>query len=237
MCEIDDRFQVINEIPSPNLVYSADYLGVDRGPWRLCSFRSSSTQAESVDVKTALYARIAAKSGRRPVSVATTWSSTLSRYLRKTGRSATGSSATRRCLPRRHSDRGFFLRQLGRQACDHHQQRGMFRRRAGSATRDSAPTPRGSTHSGMSSLNGPRTPTSPIANAPTACGIWERLRQSRARSSPLDSITDPTRRSWARLSLTGYRRFSPNSPVASPAHSVRSRCPRAVSIGRSNLWR
>jgi phenylpyruvate tautomerase PptA (4-oxalocrotonate tautomerase family) len=28
----DDRFQVINEVPSTNLIYSPDYMGFDRSP-------------------------------------------------------------------------------------------------------------------------------------------------------------------------------------------------------------
>jgi phenylpyruvate tautomerase PptA (4-oxalocrotonate tautomerase family) len=40
----DDRFQVINEVRSANLIYSPDYMGFDVAR-RSCSFRSSSTPA------------------------------------------------------------------------------------------------------------------------------------------------------------------------------------------------
>lgn len=55
---IDDRFQVINEIPSPNLVYSPDYLGFDRSP-SVVFIQIFFNAGRSVDVKAALYARIA----------------------------------------------------------------------------------------------------------------------------------------------------------------------------------
>jgi phenylpyruvate tautomerase PptA (4-oxalocrotonate tautomerase family) len=54
----DDRFQVINEIPSGNLMYSPDYLGYDRSP-SVVFVQIFFNAGRSVDVKQALYARIA----------------------------------------------------------------------------------------------------------------------------------------------------------------------------------
>jgi len=55
---IDDRFQVINEIPSQNLVYSPDYVGFDRSP-SVVFVQIFFNAGRSTDVKAALYARIA----------------------------------------------------------------------------------------------------------------------------------------------------------------------------------
>ena len=55
---VDDRFQVINEIPSANLIYSADYLGYDRSA-SVVFIQIFFNAGRSVDVKQALYARIA----------------------------------------------------------------------------------------------------------------------------------------------------------------------------------
>lgn len=54
----DDRFQVINEIPSVNLIYSPDYLGYDRSA-SVVFVQIFFNAGRSVDVKQALYARIA----------------------------------------------------------------------------------------------------------------------------------------------------------------------------------
>jgi phenylpyruvate tautomerase PptA (4-oxalocrotonate tautomerase family) len=64
----DDRSQVINEVPPANLIYSPDYMGFDRSPLvvfiqiffnrhRLEALASPA--GRSVDVKRALYARVA----------------------------------------------------------------------------------------------------------------------------------------------------------------------------------
>jgi 4-oxalocrotonate tautomerase len=53
-----DRFQVINEIPSANLIYSPDYLGFDRSP-SIVFIQIFFNAGRSVDVKRELYARIA----------------------------------------------------------------------------------------------------------------------------------------------------------------------------------
>jgi 4-oxalocrotonate tautomerase len=58
----DDRFQVINEIPSANLIYSPDYLGFDRSP-SVVFIQIFFNAGRSVDVKRALYARIAENLG------------------------------------------------------------------------------------------------------------------------------------------------------------------------------
>src|ERR1700739_935443 len=54
----DDRFQVINEIPSANLIYSPDYLGFDRSP-SIVFIQIVLNAGRSVDVKRQLYGRIA----------------------------------------------------------------------------------------------------------------------------------------------------------------------------------
>jgi phenylpyruvate tautomerase PptA (4-oxalocrotonate tautomerase family) len=64
----DDRFQVINEVPAANLIYSPDFRGFDRSPsvvfiqifFNRDRLQAVASQAgRSVDVKRALYARIA----------------------------------------------------------------------------------------------------------------------------------------------------------------------------------
>ena len=57
-----DRFQVINEIPSANLIYSPDYLGFDRSP-SVVFIQIFFNAGRSVDVKRELYARIAENLG------------------------------------------------------------------------------------------------------------------------------------------------------------------------------
>lgn len=59
---VDDRFQVINEIPSANLIYSPDYLGYDRSP-SVVFVQIFFNSGRSLDVKRALYARIAENLG------------------------------------------------------------------------------------------------------------------------------------------------------------------------------
>jgi 4-oxalocrotonate tautomerase len=61
----DDRFQVINEVPSANLIYSPDFGGFDRSPSAVFIqiFFNAARLAGSVDVKRALYARIAENLG------------------------------------------------------------------------------------------------------------------------------------------------------------------------------
>jgi phenylpyruvate tautomerase PptA (4-oxalocrotonate tautomerase family) len=65
----DDRFQVINEVPSANLIYSPDYMGFDRGPSVVFiqiffnGDRFFLNADRSVDIKRALYARIAENLG------------------------------------------------------------------------------------------------------------------------------------------------------------------------------
>jgi phenylpyruvate tautomerase PptA (4-oxalocrotonate tautomerase family) len=55
---VDDRFQVIEEVPAENLVFSPSYLGIDRrGP--VVFVQVFLNQGRSVAVKQALYARIA----------------------------------------------------------------------------------------------------------------------------------------------------------------------------------
>jgi 4-oxalocrotonate tautomerase len=54
----DDRFQVINEISSANLIYSPDYLGFDRSP-SVVFIQIVLNAGRSVDVKRQLYTRIA----------------------------------------------------------------------------------------------------------------------------------------------------------------------------------
>jgi 4-oxalocrotonate tautomerase len=58
----DDRFQVINEVPSANLIYSPDYLGFDRSP-SVVFIQIFLNAGRSVDVKRELYARIAENLG------------------------------------------------------------------------------------------------------------------------------------------------------------------------------
>jgi phenylpyruvate tautomerase PptA (4-oxalocrotonate tautomerase family) len=64
----DDRFQVINEVPAANLIYSPDFRGFDRSPsvvfiqifFNRDRLQAVASQAgRSADVKRALYARIA----------------------------------------------------------------------------------------------------------------------------------------------------------------------------------
>src|SRR3984957_11446469 len=57
-----DRFQVINEIPSANLIYSPDYLGFDRSP-SVVFIQIFFNAGRSVDVKRELYTRIAENLG------------------------------------------------------------------------------------------------------------------------------------------------------------------------------
>jgi 4-oxalocrotonate tautomerase len=63
----DDRFQVINEVPSANLIYSPDYIGFDRSPSvvfiQIFFNADRFTAGRPVDVKRALYARIAENLG------------------------------------------------------------------------------------------------------------------------------------------------------------------------------
>jgi phenylpyruvate tautomerase PptA (4-oxalocrotonate tautomerase family) len=68
----DDRFQVINEVPAANLIYSPDFRGFDRSPsvvfiqifFNQDRLQAVASQAGgSVDVKRALYARIAENLG------------------------------------------------------------------------------------------------------------------------------------------------------------------------------
>ena len=68
----DDRFQVINEVPPANLIYSPDFMGFDRGPSAMfiqIFFNRDRLEAVageaggSVDVKRALFARIAENLG------------------------------------------------------------------------------------------------------------------------------------------------------------------------------
>lgn len=54
----DDRFQVINEIRPANLIYSPDYMGFARSP-SVVFVQIFFNAGRSVDVKRALYARIA----------------------------------------------------------------------------------------------------------------------------------------------------------------------------------
>jgi 4-oxalocrotonate tautomerase len=58
----DDRFQVINEVPSANLIYSPDYRGFDRSP-SVVFIQIFFNAGRSVDVKRELYARIAENLG------------------------------------------------------------------------------------------------------------------------------------------------------------------------------
>jgi 4-oxalocrotonate tautomerase len=58
----DDRFQVINEIPSANLIYNPDYRGFDRSR-SVVFIHIFFNAGRSVDVKRALYARIAENLG------------------------------------------------------------------------------------------------------------------------------------------------------------------------------
>jgi 4-oxalocrotonate tautomerase len=86
----DDRFQVINEVPSANLIYSPDYMGFDRSPSvvfiQIFFNADQFTAGRSVDVKRALYARIAENLGAAGC-VATTFSSISSKCPKRTGRS------------------------------------------------------------------------------------------------------------------------------------------------------
>ena len=54
---VDDRFQVINEVPPANLIYSPDYRGFDRSP-SVVFIQIFFNAGRSVDVKRRLYARI-----------------------------------------------------------------------------------------------------------------------------------------------------------------------------------
>lgn len=54
---VDDRFQVINEVPLANLIYSPHYRGFDRSP-SVVFIHIFFNAGRSVDVKRALYARI-----------------------------------------------------------------------------------------------------------------------------------------------------------------------------------
>ena len=58
----DDRFQVINEVPSANLIYSPDFMGFDRSP-SVVFIQIFFNAGRSVDVKRELYARIAENLG------------------------------------------------------------------------------------------------------------------------------------------------------------------------------
>jgi phenylpyruvate tautomerase PptA (4-oxalocrotonate tautomerase family) len=53
----DDRFQVINEVPAANLIYSRDFMGFDRSP-SVVFIQIFFNAGRSVDVKRRLYARI-----------------------------------------------------------------------------------------------------------------------------------------------------------------------------------
>jgi 4-oxalocrotonate tautomerase len=53
-----DRFQVFNEVAATNLIYSPDYMGFDRSP-SVVFVQIFFNAGRSVDVKRALYARIA----------------------------------------------------------------------------------------------------------------------------------------------------------------------------------
>ena len=56
----DDRFQVIEEVPAENLIFSSSYLGIERrGP--VVFVQVFLNQGRSIAVKQALYARIAAE--------------------------------------------------------------------------------------------------------------------------------------------------------------------------------
>ena len=57
-----DRFQVINEVPAANLIYSPDYLGFERSP-SVVFIQIFLNAGRSVDVKRELYARIAENLG------------------------------------------------------------------------------------------------------------------------------------------------------------------------------
>ncbi|MGB8795617.1 MAG: tautomerase family protein [Mycobacterium sp.] len=86
-----DRFQVINEIPSANLIYSPDYLGFDRSP-SVVFIQIFFNAGRSVDVKRNC-TRGSPKIWARPGCVPTTFSSTSSKWPKRTGRSAEVSSA------------------------------------------------------------------------------------------------------------------------------------------------
>jgi phenylpyruvate tautomerase PptA (4-oxalocrotonate tautomerase family) len=97
----DDRFQVINEVPLANLIYSPDFMDstVVR---QSCSFRSSSTgtgsrpwPARPADPSTSSGHCMpgSPKIWARPEFVATTFSSTSSKCPRRTGRSGEVNSA------------------------------------------------------------------------------------------------------------------------------------------------
>ena len=59
---VDDRFQVINEVPPANLIYSPDYRGFDRSP-SVVFIQIFFNAGRSVEVKRELYARIAENLG------------------------------------------------------------------------------------------------------------------------------------------------------------------------------
>jgi phenylpyruvate tautomerase PptA (4-oxalocrotonate tautomerase family) len=61
----DDRFQVLEEVPAENLIFSPGYLGISRsGP--VVFVQVFLNQGRSVAVKQALYARIAAELAGAP---------------------------------------------------------------------------------------------------------------------------------------------------------------------------
>ena len=88
-----DRFQVISEVPLASLIYSPDYLGFDRSP-SVVFIQIVLNAGRSVDVKRELYGRIAANLAATGC-VPTTFSSTSSKWPKRTGRSGAVSSATR----------------------------------------------------------------------------------------------------------------------------------------------
>src|ERR1700758_5826448 len=59
---VDDRFQVINEVPPANLIYSPDYRGLDRSP-SVVFIQIFFNAGRSMDVKRELYARMAENLG------------------------------------------------------------------------------------------------------------------------------------------------------------------------------
>ena len=70
----DDRFQVINEVPSTNLIYSPDYMGFGRTRSVMCGISSSTARRTSSCWRTPVAAYLGASpcastsgsSGRRP---------------------------------------------------------------------------------------------------------------------------------------------------------------------------
>jgi phenylpyruvate tautomerase PptA (4-oxalocrotonate tautomerase family) len=61
----EDRFQVVEEVPAENLVWSPSYLGVDHTP-DLILVQIFLNRGRTVEVKAELYAAIAAKLGEAP---------------------------------------------------------------------------------------------------------------------------------------------------------------------------